>query len=233
MMHRPPPAVIVAHGDPNDPPAQEAVLQALAGSVARLLPGRCVLGATLAAPGALERALDGMEQPLVYPFFMASGWFTGTALPRRLAAAGAGTAVQLAPFGLEAELPALIAGTVGPALAAPGVRQALLLAAHGSQVSRTSADSTFSMADQLRPLLPGVAILCGFVEEPPHLTDVAAELGGGVCLPFFALQAGHVLGDVPAALNDAGFRGALLPPIGAHPGVPALIAASLARHDAG
>ena len=50
-----------------------------------------------------------------------------------------------------------------------------------------------------------------------------------ICLPFFALRAGHVENDIPEALADAGFTGPLLPAIGEHPCVPKLIAASLAH----
>jgi len=50
-----------------------------------------------------------------------------------------------------------------------------------------------------------------------------------VCLPFFALRAGHVSQDVPQALAQAGFRGPLLAPIGEHAGVPRVIAAGLSR----
>ncbi|MEH6750754.1 MAG: cobalamin biosynthesis protein CbiX, partial [Paracoccaceae bacterium] len=88
----PPPrdALIVAHGAPADPAPQEEVLQALAAATAPHLPaGWRVRGATLAADGALEAALHGLTDPLIYPFFMAEGFITGTLLPRRLTEAGA------------------------------------------------------------------------------------------------------------------------------------------------
>ncbi|MDP2086578.1 MAG: cobalamin biosynthesis protein CbiX, partial [Gemmobacter sp.] len=105
-----PSAVIIAHGSPADPVPQQAALQALAVRVAFQLPGWHVQGATLAAPGAVEGALGRAESPpLIYPFFMAQGWFTGRELPRRLAAAGGGHLRQLAPFGVDPDLPALVA----------------------------------------------------------------------------------------------------------------------------
>ncbi len=57
----------------------------------------------------------------------------------------------------------------------------------------------------------------GFVEETPSLADAARDLTPAICLPFFALRAGHVVDDVPAALAEAGFTGPLLPAIGEHP----------------
>ena len=228
----PPPrdALIVAHGAPADPAPQEEVLQALAAATAPHLPaGWRVRGATLAADGALEAALHGLTDPLIYPFFMAEGFFTGTLLPRRLTEAGATNARQTAPFGVDPALPDLMARVALAATEGRPEDTKLLVAAHGSKVSRTSADSTHAMVAALRPLTGFNRILAGFVEEAPFLADQARALGAGICLPFFALEAGHVVGDIPEALEEAGFQGPILPPIGQHPEVPALIAAALMR----
>lgn len=228
----PPPrdALIVAHGAPADPAPQEEGLQALAAATAPHLPaGWRVRGATLAADGALEAALHGLTDPLIYPFFMAEGFFTGTLLPRRLTEAGATNARQTAPFGVDPALPDLMARVALAATEGRPEDTKLLVAAHGSKVSRTSADSTHAMVAALRPLTGFNRILAGFVEEAPFLADQARALGAGICLPFFALEAGHVVGDIPEALEEAGFQGPILPPIGQHPEVPALIAAALMR----
>lgn len=231
-------AVIVAHGSPADPEPQEAAIRALAAEVGARLPGWEVRGATLAAAGALERALDGVEAPVIYPFFMAEGWFTGRELPRRLAQAGlavraeTGAARQLPPFGTDPDLPALMAEVACAGARAAGLEPrsaTLLLAAHGSKVSRTSKDSTLAMVAALEGLAGFGRVTCGFVEEAPFLADAARDLGPAVCLPFFALRAGHVVGDVPEALAEAGFAGPLLPEIGAHPAVADLIARTLRR----
>jgi sirohydrochlorin ferrochelatase len=223
-------ALIVAHGAPADPAPQEQVLQALAAATAPHLPqGWRIRGATLAADGALEAALEGLTDPLIYPFFMAEGFFTGTLLPQRLARAGAANATQTAPFGIDPALPALMARVaLAAATSAPSATN-LLIAAHGSKVSRTSANSTHAMVAALAPLTGFNRILAGFVEEAPFLSDQARDLGHGICLPFFALEAGHVIGDIPEAMGEAGFHGPILPPIGQHPDVPALIAAALIR----
>ncbi|QCO56321.1 cobalamin biosynthesis protein CbiX [Pseudorhodobacter turbinis] len=214
-------AILVAHGSPADPVPQEATMQALAVRVAMWLPNWRIKGTTLAMPGALEAALAATRAPLIYPFFMAEGWFTRTNLPRRLAAAHAQGLRQLAPFGTDPALPDLIA-------AALPQRGGVLLAAHGSKVSKTSSDTTYRMAAELeaRGLGP---VSAGFVEEAPFLADVAREMGSGTCMPFFALRAGHVVDDLPDALADAKFDGPLLPPIGEDIGVARLIANALAR----
>ena len=100
-------ALIVAHGQPSDPGPAEAEIAALAARVAARLPGWSVRSATLAAEGALAAAVAGEGPIVVYPLFMADGWFTQTHLPARLAAAGAADARLLAPFGLDPAVQAL------------------------------------------------------------------------------------------------------------------------------
>lgn len=223
-------AVIVAHGQPGEPAPQEAALAALAAAVRGHLEGAEVRSATLAMPGALEAAVAGMKAPLIYPFFMAEGYFTGTALPARLRKAGAATARQLAPFGADPALCGLIRRVAQTAAVAAGVepaRCALLLAAHGSKVSSTSKDTVAAVTRALKQTGPFRDVTYGLIEEPPFLRDVARGLDPAICLPFFALRAGHVVGDIPDALGEAGFGGPLLPAIGEHPEVPRLIARAI------
>ena len=225
-------AVIVAHGSPGEPLPQERAMAALAAEVAASLPGWTVRGATLALPGSLQEALEGLVHPLVYPFFMAEGYFTGEVLPRRLSQFAVATR-QLPAFGSDPDLPRV----VGEA-ATEGARNAgldpssstLLLAAHGSQVSPASRMATMQLAETLSASLPFRSIIVGFIEEQPFLTDAAQGRQDTICLPLFTLSAGHVLNDVPGALADAEFNGPVLPHLGAHPAVSGMIAAALERH---
>ncbi len=231
-------AILVAHGAPSDPAPQERAMADLAARVGALLPTWALRGATLAAPGALEAALMGLEAPLIYPFFMAEGWFTTTELPRRLILAGRGGVRSLAPFGADPGLPALARAAAeagAKAAALDPARSTLLLAAHGSSGTgagaRASAQAAAALARTLA-LGPFARVEVGMIEEAPFLTSVAraaAARGPGLCLPLFAQAAAHVREDVPRALSQAGFTGLVLAPIGAHPGVPALIARALAR----
>jgi sirohydrochlorin ferrochelatase len=226
-----PAALLVAHGAPADPGPAQKWMEGLAASVARLS-GWQVQGATLAEQDALEAALADLDHPIVYPFFMAQGWFTGRELPRRLAKAGAEDLTILPPFGLDPALTELMETAALQGCANAGLdpaRSILVIAAHGSKISRTSADSAHAMAEALRARDQFADVTCGFVEEAPYLAEVAAGLSESICLPFFNLRAGHVAGDVPEALEKAGFTGSLLPAIGEHPLVPALIAAALER----
>jgi sirohydrochlorin ferrochelatase len=208
----------------------------LAQGVAACLPASWrVAGATLAAPLAVEAALADLHRPLILPFFMAEGHFTRTLLPRRLRAAGAADLRQLPCFGAQPALPALAGqAALDAARAARLAPQAttLLLAAHGSQVSRASARATLAMAARLAVLTPFQRIVTAFVEEHPLIRSAAIGLYPALCLPLFALRATHVAQDVPLALAAAGFRGRLLPAIGEHRQVPALIAAALQQATA-
>lgn len=222
-------ALIIAHGSPADPAPQERWMQALATRVRLWLPGWQVCGTTLAQPGALERAVERMPQAQVLPFFMAEGWFTRQQLPRRLQAANWGGAAPLAAFGHHPGLADLAARVAQDAARAHGLPAdaTLLLAAHGSQVSRASATRTEELAAILRDTTR-FRVLTGYVEEAPFLAEAARIDGPALCLPLFATRAGHVAEDVPRALAEAGFTGPLLPAIGEHADAARLIARALA-----
>ena len=219
-----PEALIVAHGQPGDPGPQQAATQDLARRVAAYLPGITVQGATLAMPGALDVARDAR---LIYPMFMATGWFTRSELPRRLQLAGAATARILPPFGSDPGLPALCRSLLEQAAAAQGWPlddTHILIAAHGSGRSRAPAEAARKMAADLAPLTTS----CGFIEEAPFIADAARDLPHRtICLPLFATRAEHVTDDLPQALTKAGFNGIALPPIGMADDAPAMIAASI------
>lgn len=221
-------ALIVAHGQPSDPDPPEVDLAALAERVVAHLPGWRVLAATLASAAALRQAVtdaDG-QQILVYPLFMADGWFTQTHLPERLAAAGAGAVTLLTPFGLEPGVQDLTVD-LARAAAARGASQ-LLLAAHGSFRSPAPAAVAHAMAARIRAETGLDRVETGFIDQSPRLAEVARGLGPrAVCLPFFAARGGHVTHDLPQALAEAGFTGTLLDPVGFDPRVPGLIAAAL------
>lgn len=227
-------ALIVAHGQPSDPAPAEAELALLAVAVADHLPGWHITSASLADHGALARAVTG-TQGLVYPMFMAGGWFTKTHLPLRLAAVGAANWRCLSPFGLDPEVQALaVKIAIEATKTQPEDRAEVLLAAHGSFRSAAPSDVAFAMVRQLQAA--GIAqVEAGFIDQFPKIADVARGFGpNAVCLPFFAANGGHVIDDLPRALNEAGFSGRLLPPVGLDGRVPRLIARALeyAQHHA-
>lgn len=221
-----PPVLIVAHGQPSDPAPAAVELAAFAARVADLLPGRRVAAATLAEPGAMAQALSDLGPGgVVFPMFMAGGWFTRVHLPVKLREAGAQGWSVLEPLGCLPALHDLAVQVLAEAVAGLANPQ-ILLAAHGSFKSPVPSDIAHHLADKITAAL-GLPVVTGFIEQEPTLAEVA-ELGPqAVCLPFFAASGGHVLHDIPAALTAAGYQGRVLPPLGLDPRVAALVAAAV------
>jgi sirohydrochlorin ferrochelatase len=213
-------AVIVAHGQPSDPLPAARALEALAREVASHLPGWHIGAATLAEEGRLAAEAQG-EGGVVFPLFMAGGWFTRVQIPARLRAADATGWHVLEPFGC---LPAVHDLTVRIAREA-GASQ-VLLAAHGSFKSPVPSAIAGHVAARIAAEA-GVAAAAAFIDQTPTLAETSGYGEGAVCLPFFAMAGGHVADDIPAALAGSGFKGRLLPPVGLDPRMPALIAAAL------
>ncbi|MBE2277186.1 MAG: cobalamin biosynthesis protein CbiX [Rhodobacteraceae bacterium] len=214
-------AVIVAHGQPSDPLPAAAELAALAGKVAALLPGLQVGAATLAEPEALARAVAGKPSGLILPLFMAAGWFTRSAIPARLAEAGAAGWQVMQPFGLASEV-----GALAVALARESGGGEVLLAAHGSFKSAEPARVARGVAARIAAEA-GIPCSAAFIDQSPRLSEATGFGRAAICLPFFAMAGGHVTTDLPAALAEAGFPGRILPALGTDPRVPGLIAGLL------
>ncbi|WP_252737337.1 CbiX/SirB N-terminal domain-containing protein [Citreicella sp. C3M06] len=222
-------AILVAHGSPSDPGSQEAALRALASQVQTRMSGWRIGSATLAAKGRFEDEIESLGAPLIYPYFMAKGWFTGQVLAKK--ARGLGL-TMLEPFGVEPGLIDCAATELRALLAQQGWQPedtALIVAAHGSAMSKTSADSAYAFARALQSGLGLRVTRTGFIEQPPFLKDVAQTVGQAVCLPYFAQNSGHMEDDVPAALSAAGFDGPMLPPFIEWADTAQLIATSIAR----
>ncbi|MGV8985844.1 MAG: sirohydrochlorin chelatase [Cypionkella sp.] len=222
-------ALIVSHGQPSDPDPAELALAELAAKVAGHLPGWQVRSATLAKPGALSLAVQGMVPGLVYPMFMAGGWFPIVELPRRMKEAGGADWTYLPPFGLDEGVQALALSLATQAAMDMGQslqETAVLLAAHGS--FRSSAPSDVANALAVRLHDAGFARAeAYFIDQDPRIATAAGFAARSVCLPFFAAEGGHVADDLPTALAEAGFQGLVLPPLGLDPRVPKLIAEAL------
>lgn len=229
-------ALIVAHGWPSRPEGPEQAMHALAAAVAaRLGPGWSVAGATLAKRGALAAALACLPAGatlLVYPHFMADGWFSTEELPRRLGRVGAAEPAVLPAFGRDPSVHALALSRAAEALAAQGWapgEAALLLAAHGHPTDPRAAAAARAAARHLAASGLFREVATGFVDQPPYLAEAAHLAAPALCLPYFALNAGHVVTDLPQALAQARFPGPTLAPIGTDAQVPGIIAAALAR----
>ncbi|WP_171136549.1 MULTISPECIES: CbiX/SirB N-terminal domain-containing protein [unclassified Ruegeria] len=226
-----PHAVIVAHGQPSDPDPAETALARFAAKVHAICPDMQVHSATLAAPLALERCLDSLPaDTVIYPLFMAKGWFVTSALPKRVA----GRSVRiLDPLGVDPKLPMLVAEALRTELQNKdwqAEQTNLVVAAHGSGRSLNPSQVTLAFASELAALVPFADIRTGFVEEAPSIAEAASDVGSqSVCLPFFACTGGHVLEDVPEELGKAGFSGLVMPVVGELPVIQRHIADQLGK----
>lgn len=234
---RPGPAtdvLIVSHGSPSDPDPQEQFIWSLAGAVAKSS-GAKVRGATLAKADALDDAVRGLRSPMVFPHFMADGWFVSTNLPNRLGRTGLRDWRMLPPLGLLPGLPALASARLMAemqSLGLPSGQTTLILAAHGSPSDPRPAEATRAFATALEASGLFCEIRLGFVDEEPGLQTAAKGPGDAIVLPFFAARAGHVLEDLPEGLSAAGYDGAVLEPIGIWEEIPALISETLLSQGA-
>ncbi|MBT8455392.1 MAG: cobalamin biosynthesis protein CbiX [Alphaproteobacteria bacterium] len=225
--------VLISHGSPSDPDPQEAFIRSLADEVSRIT-GITVRGATLAAEGALGAAVSGLSAPVIFPHFMSDGWFVSVNLPKRLRAAGLVDWQMCAPLGLTRGLAEMAAEELRAKMAEhalPIGETTLVLAAHGSPSDPRPARATQSFADALASGGFFADVRVGYVDEAPALAEAATVKGPAIVLPFFAARAGHVLMDVPDALDEAGFEGPVLEPIGTWAGIPRLIAQSVLSID--
>lgn len=215
-------ALIVSHGQPSDPEPAEAALADLAASVARQLPGWQVGYATLAAHGALARAAAG-RAGVVFPLFMAGGWFTRVLLPKRLAEAGGGIWQVLEPLGCDPAVGDLVLDL----LRVQGPVDSVLLAAHGSGKSAAPSAIAVKLAARIRTELGIARVDAAFIDQSPRIAQTRGHGPGSVCVPFFAAEGGHVADDLPRDLTEAGFQGRVLPALGLHPDLPRAIARAI------
>lgn len=218
--------MVVAHGQPSDPLPLAAELAALTERIAAFLPDWRIRSATLAEEGALARVgqdlSEGVLPRLLFPMFMASGWFTRSMIPSRLEAAGLTGWRILTPFG-EAKAVQDLAVRVAAGTGA----EALILAAHGSFKSPVPSRLAEAVAERIRRETDIARVDTGFIDQAPQLSTLTGFGAGTACLPFFAMAGGHVREDLPRALDEAGFGGEILPALGAHPEVPQIIAGLL------
>ena len=198
----------------------------MAARVAALLPGWRVGSATLAAAGSLARAVAALGGAgRAYPMFMAGGWFTRVQLPAKLTEAGGTGWSVLEPLGCDPAIHDLAVRIVRDEAV-----ERVLLAAHGSLQSPVPADIARHVAG-LIARGTGLRTEVGFIDQAPQLAGMTGFGPGSVCLPFFAAAREHVTRDIPAALGTAGFQGRLLPAIGLHQDIPALIARAIEKGE--
>ena len=224
--------VLVAFGSLAEPEVLDAAIQEVKAMVAAELPGWTVRGATIGAEGSITRGFDGLsESAPVFPLMMVDGWILRKILPEALAAAGRKGTRILKPLGLLPAFRMACAEMIRGGLREAGLEAAdatVVLAAHGSARGPRPAACTRALAEELQEATGVKAVLPGYLEETPFLTDALRDAPEpAICLPCFASNAWHATGDVPRAVQESGFCGLVLPTAGTVPAVPAIIAQEL------
>lgn len=225
--------VLAAHGDRGGE-TPNAILLAHAKALAAMGVYRCVVAGTLKSEDLpLEHALQeakrsGAGRIAVYPMFMADGYFTGTVLPERIASAGlAGRCMLLAPLGLDPKIPGLmladaLATAARKSLKPLGAR--LLIAGHGSKISRASYRATERVASNLRRMEHFATVDTAYLEEDPLLeAQLTAPNLPTVVAGFFSGDGMHAAEDVPRAILQSGADAHYSGAIGQHAQIPAII----------
>lgn len=230
-------AVLVAHGERGGA-FSNAILKGHAQKAAGELPNVAVAAGVLSGEPGLEAALADVVQRtsgpiLLYPFFMAPGYFVNVKIPKRLADAGLAERCRVLPvFGLEGPLPVIIrdkATSAAEEIATPADQCRLLLVGHGSKVARASAEATEAVAACLRELGGFARVETAFLEEAPFLEDVIlADTRPTVVVGFFNGDGLHAAEDVPEAVGKFDGPITYTGPVGAFPEVSHLIAKSIA-----
>lgn len=223
--------VLAAHGDlgdrakSNPNAANSALLEHQARLHAQNL-FRAVSAGVLKGEPTLEDALTGAldsdpRRLIVFPFFMADGYFVKSVLAQRLTAFSPKIPYLVcSPLGLNGNLIPLIASQSEEAASNAQIsaqEARLLLVGHGSKHGPASANATRAAAKRLSDQFGDrfSEIDVAFLEEAPFLNDqIQAGIRPTIVCGFFNGDGLHAGQDVPDAVHDAPVQTVYAGPIG-------------------
>jgi sirohydrochlorin cobaltochelatase len=227
-----------ARGTDNEPVerlARDLRRRHVAGEVATAYhqggPGFAAALAALAAP-----------RVVVVPVFTSDGHYARVVLPaelRRSPGFRPGRVVITPPLGTHPDLPALVARRLrleeADLLCQPGAELAVV--GHGTRRHPGSAAATRALAAALARLRVAPRVRAVFLDQDPAVETLGADPAPGplVVFPFLLGGGDHLASDLPRRLGLAGHgpgaaRVALARPLGALPGLAALVAALCRAH---
>ncbi len=172
---------------------------------------------------------------IVYPVFMADGYFTRKVLAGRVEALALGDRCRiLPPLGLDERLPGLMCEEAASAARQRGIDPRgtrLIVAGHGSKIGPASADATRRAATAIGRANTFRSVAVAFLEEPEFLNDaLAATEGFTVVSGFFSGEGLHGGEDVPAAIAQSGADAVYAGSIGASAKIRDLVRSSVGTH---
>ena len=207
--------LIVAHGDCGRVP-DNRLANAIAGRMR--LSGRFSdvgIGYMRGTPD-LAAAAAGLagDRVRICPLFMSDGYYVRQAIPERLNISQGGADSRgrrfaiMAPTGLSAGLPAIVAAAAQAAADDAGMAPAgarLLIVAHGSSKDPASRQASEALAAAIRAGNAFAGVDTAYLEEPPGLADQLDALPGPVVvMGFFIGEGMHGAEDMAAAVERAG-----------------------------
>ena len=216
-------ALIVAHGQPSDPDPAAQALAGLAAASRRASAGLAGGGGDPGRSGAAGGRGRGRGPGVIFPLFMAGGWFTrvsicppGCRLPGRPVG---GCWSRLAACPPCMTWPCRSRAEAGPTGAAGGAWVVQIAGAVGDCRPCRGAD---------RRARPGVPVAAAFIDQDAAALHGARAMARGrsACrsLPW---RAGMWPRIFRRRWQRRGFRAASCPPVGLDARVPALIAAAI------
>jgi sirohydrochlorin ferrochelatase len=175
---------------------------------------------------------------VVYPLFLADGYFTRVALPRLIGKVRHDSArliKVLPPLGLDPALVDVIVDEARAVAQASGISQeeiAVVLLAHGSTKDKASRTATEQLADRVRECRRFREIRIALLEEPPSLAEAVDDVRGPVVVVgLFTGEGMHGVDDAERLVAALAREDVILiGPVGTFAGIAAVIGAAVARH---
>lgn len=228
--------VLAAHGDRGGQ-APNTKLFAHRDTLAKTGEFRVVTAGVLKGDPSLEdavtSALDtGASDVVIYPMFMADGYFTKTVLPQRLAALRPLQNFRiLPPLGVDPRLPAFILDhTLSTAMqhkVNPKTSR-LLVVGHGSQLGPASSQSTQAIANFIAQKDVFSVVETAFLEEEEFLEDALVRTSSlTLVLGFFSGDGMHAADDVPKLISKTGAHAIYTGSIGSLPELASFIVVAI------
>lgn len=229
--------LIAAHGGRDAGGHSNEVIFALADNVAALLGDVRVGVGFIGGNPALDAAIELLAVPdiIVYPLFMADGYFGSTVLNRLLEGAGRmrqGSITILPPLGLDPALADLVVAEAASAVTLQGIpvdQVTLVLLAHGSRRSRSSASAAEQVTTKARAHRLFADVRVSFLDERPSLEKTVSEISGPVVVVgLFSGEGLHGGNDATRLMSQLGRKDAIYAGnVGTFPGLEKLIATAV------
>lgn len=232
--------LLAAHGERRNGAGNDGVARLAGDLAARNVAAEIGIGFIKGTPGIAETLMAfAARDVIIYPLFLADGYFNRVRLPQLVAAAQALPAAprrirMLPPLGLEPALVDLVVDRADAAAVGAGWvagSATLVLVAHGTPRDPASRQATKSMAQRLAATGRFGTVRSAFLEEQPSLATVLAAVPGpAVVVGLFAGEGLHGGVDVPQLIGeiaraDVGFAGN----VGTFAGIVDIIAAAVSH----